>query len=467
MNSNISRRNFIGAMGCASLSALPFLNTWFSLNKMNAAAGASMESNNDEEYKALVCILLGGGNDSFNMLVPKGSSEHFAYAQTRSNLTLPKFSLLPIESQLQQGIELGLHPNIPEIQQLYNDKKLAFITNIGTLVEHTDRAAFFSQQAKLPLGLFSHSDQVQQWQTSIPQDRSAIGWGGRLADMMSYTNENQNISMNISLSGNNVFQAGRQTVEYTIDAFNGAKTINNYNGTGYFNQVLKRSIDGMLEQEYHNIFEKTYANTIRVGLNANEQFAAAISEVPRFSTTFSGLGLSAELRMVAQTIAARDTLQMKRQVFFIHVGGWDHHDEVINIHGEMMGQVSRALGEFQATMEELGIADQVTTFSISDFARTLSSNGNGSDHGWGGNVLVMGGAVKGGEVYGKYPTLALSSSLDVGGGVLIPTISTDEYFAELALWMGVSPNDLSMVFPNIGNFYSVASNDQPIGFLKK
>ncbi|MEL7120899.1 MAG: DUF1501 domain-containing protein, partial [Bacteroidota bacterium] len=210
----------------------------------------------------------------------------------------------------------------------------------------------------------------------------------------------------------------------------------------------------------------TYVNTIRNSLAANEEFAKALDGGSSLSTQFSQTPFSADLQMIAKTIAVRNTLKMKRQVFFVTFGGWDHHDEVLNIQSSMLEVVSKGLSEFQAAMEELGISDCVTTFSISDFGRTLTSNGNGSDHGWGGNVFVMGGAVKGGEVYGLYPDLGLSNPLDVGGGVFIPTTSTDEYFAELALWMGVSPNDLNVVLPNIGNFYSQSSGQAPIGFLK-
>ncbi len=303
------------------------------------------------------------------------------------------------------------------------------------------------------------------WQTSVPQSRAAIGWGGKLADLMAFMNENKNISMNISLSGNNVFQAGNQTVEYSIDAREGARTISGYNEEGLIDQVRTSALNSMLEAEYQNIFERTYANTINVGLRANEQFSQAINAVPPFQTTYSESDFSANLNMVARAIAARNTLQMRRQVFFVSFGDWDHHDEVINAQARLLSEVSKGLSEFQATLDELGVANEVTTFTISDFGRTLSSNGNGSDHGWGGNVMVMGGAVKGGEVYGKYPELGLETILEIGGGVYIPTLSTDEYFAELALWMGVAPSDLTTVLPNISNFYSPGSSTLPIGFL--
>lgn len=464
-NHKLSRRNFLGTAGCASLGALPFFSTWHSLSKINAAASSGLGSSpNEEGYRAIVCILLAGGNDSFNMLVPRGADEYQAYASARSNLALPQDQLLPLNTILQTGIDLGIHPSMPEVQQLYNDGKLAFISNVGTLVEPTSLLDFEQESVRLPLGLFSHADQIMHWQTSVPQDRAAIGWGGKMADLLSSMNENQNISMNISLSGNNVFQAGQNTVEYTIDPLQGAKTINGYNGGTLIDQIRTGAINSLIEQEYQNIFKQTYNNTIQTALSANEQFANAINEVPPFMT-FTENEFSNNLQMIARTIAARNRLNMERQVFFVNVGGWDHHDEVLNIQSEMLGNISRGLSEFQNTLDTMGIADCVTTFTISDFGRTLTSNGNGSDHAWGGNVMVMGGSVNGGEVYGVYPELGLNNNRDVGGGVIIPTTSTDEYFAELALWMGVSPNDLNVVLPNIGNFYSPGSPQMPIGFL--
>lgn len=462
-----SRRKFLGTVGCASLGSLPFLSTWLSLTKLNAAATTPINTDGGEDYRALVCILLAGGNDSYNMLVPRGQNEYAAYAATRSNLALPQTQLLPLSTQLQTGLQLGIHPAMPEVEQLYQNGKLAFLANVGTLIEPVAKSALDTPGTRLPLGLFSHSDQIQHWQTSVPQSRAAIGWGGKLADLLSSANENPNISMNISLSGNNVFQAGKQTIEYTVSPDFGAPAIEGYQEDGLFNQVRTAAIDNLLEQEYQNIFQRTYSNTIRNGKAANEQFIQALDNVPNTQTTFSPSNFSRSLAMIARTIAARKTLGMKRQVFFVEYGGWDHHDEVINAHNAMLGVVSRGLSEFQTELDSLGVADCVTTFNISDFARTLSSNGNGSDHGWGGNVFVMGGAVNGGEVYGKYPTLALNSELEIGGGVLIPTTSTDEYFAELALWMGVSPTDLPTVLPNLGNFFSVSnSSDRPIGFMQ-
>lgn len=464
MKNKVSRRQFLGTASCVSMGALPFFSTWLSMSKLNALAASALPSGNND-YKALVCILLGGGNDSYNMLVPRGNDEYAAYAATRSNQALPQADLLPISTSLQTGLQLGIHPIMTGVQDLYDQGRLAFIANIGTLVEPITLQQFQNGSVPVPVGLYSHSDQVLHWQTSVPQNRSTIGWGGRMADLLSYMNTNQNISMNISLSGNNVFQSGNNTINYSIDSnIGGAESIYGYNGTNLFDQIQTQAINSMLEQEYQNIFKKTYANTIKTGLLANEQFIDALTTVPPLNTTFSDNTFSRDLELIARTIAARDTLDMDRQVFFVQMGGFDNHDELLTNHAILLDRVSKGLFEFQSALDELGVADCVTTFTISDFARTLTSNGNGTDHGWGGNVMIMGDAVNGGEVYGLYPTLALQSNLDIGGGVLIPTTSIDEYFAELSLWMGVPPNELETVLPNITNFYS-PGGDLPIGFL--
>ena len=412
----------------------------------------------------MVCILLAGGNDSYNMLVPIDDDAYHAYTITRSNLAIPKSSLLGLTPTVANQPELAIHPSMPEVQQLFNEGQLAFVANVGTLIEPVTKPQVYTESATLPLGLLSHADQIQQWQTSIPQSRSALGWGGKMADLLQSMNANQNISMNISLSGRNVFQSGNQTAEYTIRPFgNGSIGIQGYQGEGAIDQIRTTAVKSLLEKQYTDIFTQTYADVVKNAQGSHELFSSAVANVG-LSTPFSNSYLSQSLQMVARTIAARETLNVNRQTFFITFGGWDHHDEVLNNQARMLTVVSKALHEFNTAMEELGMANQVTTFTISDFARTLTSNGNGTDHAWGGNTLVMGGDVNGGQVHGTYPSLALNSDLDIGNGVLIPTLSTDEYFAELAQWFGVSNGDLTDIFPNLSNFYTPGVLP-PIGFM--
>ena len=462
-----NRRKFLGTASCGAIGASTFFSTLFNLKMASAAASwdQSLHGESNQNYKALVCILLAGGNDSFNMLVPTENNAYGAYSNTRSNLALAKNSLLPLTPNITGQTPLGLHPSMPEVQQLFNAGKLAFVNNVGTLIEPTTKAQYQNESAKLPLGLFSHADQIQQWQTSLPHSRSAHGWGGRMSDIMQSVNNNQRISMNISLSGRNIFQSGNNSSEYTIrPTGNGSIGIDGYGTGDALSQIRTTAVNSLLEEQYTDIFKKTYADVTRNAQDAHEEFSMAIGGT-NLSTTFSTSYLSQSMQMVAKTIAARQTLDMRRQTFFITFGGWDHHDEVLNAQTAMLGVVSKALGEFNAAMEELDVSSDVTTFTISDFGRTLTSNGNGTDHAWGGNVMVMGGDVMGGRSYGTYPDLALNNGLDVGNGVLIPTLSTDEYFAEIARWFGVSNTDLTSIFPNLDNFYNVGGAP-PIGFMK-
>ncbi|MEM9821445.1 MAG: DUF1501 domain-containing protein [Bacteroidota bacterium] len=458
----ISRRKFLGEASCAAMGTTTLFSSLLNLGMFNALSKSLNAPSGD--YKALVCILLSGGNDSFNMLVPNGA-EYGEYALSRSGLALPQNELLPL-NPLSPGTSLALHPALQGIQTLFEAGDLAFLSNVGTLVQPTTKAQVVAGSVPLPLGLLSHSDQAMQWQTSVPQERSATGWGGKMADIIGSMNTSQDISMNISLSGNNVFQSGEQTVEYTINPNDGAVSIQGYDDSDPFHQLMTSGVNSLLNQQYQDVFKTTYANVIKNSIQSNANFNEALEQVGAFNTTFSDNYVSQSLRMIARTIAAREALGMKRQTFFLNFGGWDHHDELLDQHAEGLGILSTALSEFYSALDEISMNDCVTTFSVSDFARTLTSNGNGTDHGWGGNAFIMGGAVKGKEVYGTYPNLALGSDLELGDGILLPTTSADEYFAELALWFGVSPFDLPLILPNIGNFYSVGSGTNPIGFME-
>lgn len=463
----MSRRKFLGTASCAAIGSTTFLTSLLNLGVANSLAGMSRPTiSAGGDYKAMVCILLAGGNDSFNMLVPRNGNHYTEYSTSRSNLALPQGDLLPLNFTDSNGKQFGLHPSMPEVQTLFNNNKLAFVSNVGTLVEPTTKTQYLNGGVSVPVGLLSHADQIQQWQTSIPQTRSSKGWGGRMADILQAGNTNQNISMNISLSGTNIFQVGNSSTEYAIRASAGGSVgINVFEGTSALDMALKNGTDSLLAQQYQDIFKSTFTNKINDSQSNHEEFSAAISQAPTLNTTFSDNGVSANMELIAKTIAVRDALGVSRQTFFVTFGGWDHHDGVLDNQVAMLSVVSKALSEFQAAMEELGVADCVTTFTASDFGRTLTSNGNGSDHAWGGNVMIMGDSVNGGQIYGEYPSLALGGNDDIGGAILLPSISTDQYFAELSKWFGVENGDLSYVLPNIGNFYDPNSSSLPIGFM--
>ncbi|MEM9848683.1 MAG: DUF1501 domain-containing protein [Bacteroidota bacterium] len=480
-NKRISRRRFFGEASCAALGSTALLSSVANMKLWNALAVPTVGAN--EDYKALVCILLAGGNDSYNMLIPRSGEAYTNYQNTRADLALSSNAVLPISPITSDGVDYGLHPSMSGLQSLFADGNAALVANIGTLIEPiANRTEYYDRIKRRPLGLYSHSDQIQQWQTSVPQSRAAIGWGGRMADILMDMNSNENISMNISLSGRNVFQSGELTMEYTIsnegNGADGIEPISGYGNNGFLNRIRENAVNSLLEDVYSDIFKSTYANLKSDALVAQEEFAAAIAKVPPFAdkpngdAAFGAHYLAQNLRMVAKTIGARQDLGMKRQTFFITFGGWDHHNEVLDNQLYMLGVVSDALKDFYDVLKnDLGIEQNVTAFTVSDFGRTLTSNGQGSDHAWGGNQIIVGGALNGREIYGQYPSLSLNETdnpLNLSDrGALIPTTAVDQYFAEMALWFGVSPNDLSTILPNIGNFYDISSADMPIGFLNR
>jgi uncharacterized protein (DUF1501 family) len=450
------RRRFLGQASCAAIGTTALFNSVLNLRMFNALAAPG------EDYRALVCLFLSGGIDSFNVLVPTSDAGYAEYAGVRGDLALPRDVLLPIVPRTPDGGTYGVHPALTGLQSLFAANQLAIVANVGTLVEPTTLDQYRRGGAALPLGLFSHSDQSMQWQSSLPDSRQAVGWAGRIADVIDGGNCNTNISMNISLSGSNVWQSGRVTSHYTISE-NGAEPLWDYGRANPQALVRTEAIDSLLALQYRHLFEKTFAARMRGAIDAGVDFSNAIAGLPPLTTQFSNTSLSRKFRMIALTIAARAALCMKRQTFFVEFGGWDHHDEVILNQEAMLPVVNAALSEFHSALVELDVVGEVTTFTASDFGRTLSSNGRGSDHAWGGNHLVMGGAVAGGDLYGAFPQLYPSNPLDTGRGRLIPTTSVDAYAAQLALWFGVPRADLPLILPNIGRFWSTNSPTLPLG----
>jgi uncharacterized protein (DUF1501 family) len=469
----LSRRRFLRQAGCAGMSALPLLNTLLNLRLMEGIAAADVPPG-PGEYRALVCILLGGGNDSFNMLVPREASAYATYQASRSNLALPPAQLTTINPI---GLpQFGVHYLMPELANLFEAGKAAFIANVGSLIEPVQNRTQVAQNTKrLPLGLYSHSDQIEQWQTSIPHSRSGIGWGGRMADLLKDLNSNQTVPMNISLDGSNVFQTGNTVAEYAITP-TGAVGLSGYNAGWQQYQDLQNAmsaaVDSQLTLQYSNLLSQTFNARKKQALDAYNVFANATAPALPNGVTFPSTYLGQRLQMIAKAIQGRAAIGATRQTFFIQWGGWDHHSDVLLNQAAMLPEVSAAVSSFYTALVALNIETKVTLFTISDFGRTLTSNSRGSDHAWGGNQFVVGGAVAGRKIYGSYPSLALNpdtgpevNPLDTGRGRFIPQTSCDQFFAELALWLGVSKSNLPLIFPNIGNFYSIASASPPMGFL--
>ncbi len=461
----VSRRNFLRNMSCAAVGSTTLMNTLTNLKFINSATAL----NGFTDYKAMVVLLMGGGNDAYNMLIPYDDASHAQYSVARTNLALPKIDTNDSSKNLRElnytdtaGKEFAVHHAMSNMETLFKNGNLSFVANVGTLVQPTTKTQFYNGSAQLPLGLYSHADQVMHWQTGIPQERVAKGWGGKIADMFNACNDNENISLNLSLSGSNIYQTGQNSVEFSVDN-NGATELNGISQTNQIEPANKNTINSMIDNYYDDIFKKTYVDIMKIGKDGAEEYNEAISG-QSLSTGFSGSRLSQQFELVAKTIAARDTLGMKRQIFFIDFGGFDMHDEVLDAHDILLTEIDTALGEFSQAMDELNTQNMVTTFSLSEFARTLNSNGQGSDHAWGSNAFIMGGAVNGGEIFGTYPDLDEGNNLELGGGVLLPTIATDQYFGDIASWFGVENSELLTLFPNIDNFDSIY-NGNPLGLL--
>ena len=410
--SKISRRKFIGSTGCAAIGSTAFLSSFTSLGMMNSLTAPSRP----DDYRALVCILLAGGNDAYNMVVPTSSEPYDVYAASRSNLALPSGDLIPLNYTDPDGIHYGLHPAMPEVANLFNSGNAAVISNVGTLVEPVTKTQILAGKARLPLGLKSHSDQSRHWQTSVPQSRMANGWGSKISEILAPGNTNQDLSMNLSPVGTNFWQAGNKIDEDNLS-------------------------------------------------NQHDVFTDAIDNLTPLTTKFADTDISNQMKRVVQSIAVSGNLGMERQTYYIKLGGFDTHEELLNNHNHLLSLLSGAVGSFYEAMDELGTAEKVTTFTISDFARTITSNGSGTDHAWGGHSLVFGGAVNGSQIFGKVPSLDLQGDCVLDKNVVIPEISTDSYFAELAMWMGVPTSSLAEIFPNLENFYT-SGTDNPIGFMK-
>ena len=468
-----TRRHWLKmAGGCAALTNTSLLSTLFNLSATNSLMAQQSEVT---DYKALVCLFMFGGNDSFNMLAPLDPAERADYVTARGGVAGVDPGALGLpEEPLQQnaivdsvsGRRFGVHPAMPEVKQLYDDGRLSFVCNIGSLVQPTSMQDY-QQRSGLPVGLFSHSDLQQHWMTSVPQSRSHVtGWAGRMADMINdRSNAGAQISMNISLDGVNMLQTGGSVVPYVVTT-SGASEVNWYGKTWTQADIFTTLTNDYTSRSYRDLVEKTFAQANQNAIEGAVAFNDA-TEAISLTTTFPSTNLGQRFEMVAKTIAARGTIGHGRQVFFVSIGGWDNHDELINNHQQNLSQVGPALKAFYDATVELGVENEVLTFSASDFARTLNSNGRGSDHAWGGNQIVMGGAVRGGRLHGDYPmSLAPRNPLDLGRGRLLPTTSVDEMAAELAIWYGIeNDHQLESMLPNIRNFFSSGSGSHPIGFV--
>ena len=441
----LSRRQLLRGLGGGALLAR--------FGGINALAQSS-----PPDYKALVCVFLAGGNDGHNTVVPLTQAEFNAYKAARGSVALPdnNGALLPVVTP--NGTPFGLNPGLAAIHPLWAQGKLAVLANTGMLVQPVTRPQFLANAVPVPTNLFSHSDQIQQMQSGIPSSSGGTGWGARAADMIQSMNGASTFPAGVSISGPALFCSGN--VIQSASLFPGFNL--DFSGLQLWPQVAadarRNGIQQMLQFDSGLTLVQA-ANKVRQ--DALDLNAMLTGNSATLATTFPGTSLGNQLQQVAKIIKLRTSTGMSRQVFFCSIGGFDTHGSQSWQHWDLLRQVSQALAAFYDATIELGMPDKVTSFTLSDFGRTLQPSGSGSDHGWGNHHLIMGGAVKGGNVYGAFPTMALGGPDDSGArGALIPTTSTDQYGATLASWFGVPTAQLGSVFPNIGNF---AASD--LGFL--
>jgi len=455
-----SRRNFLKQ--CSLLSAAG-LAGYSSLGSLSLSAMAAKTQIRPTGFRALVCLYLVGGNDT-NILIPNSDDTYNQYMQVRSNLALSRESILPIVSPNNTSeTNFGIHPNAPGIQRLYNSGNLTFLTNVGALKKPTNKVQF-NRRELLPPKLFSHITQKDfiRAGTVFDNGEKVSGWAGRIADL--YDDPIQSSLMNFSFGGNNLWQQGFKTLPFSLSGSGVAPTfsydIDSFGRIKQRGELLKRLNDA----NYDHLFVKQYAKTQGSSLKQSDFVREALKEQEQIiSTQFPNSRLGTNLSNVIRVINARKALNTPdQQIFFINVNGYDQHDGLLTRHAISMTELSEALEAFYNSSVELGLENNITTFTNSDFGRTLGSNGNGSDHGWGGHQIIMGGAVKGGEIYGSHPQFNESDPQYLPDrGILIPTSSHDQMSATLAKWFGeFSDSQLRDLFPNLNNFSNL-----DLGFL--
>ncbi len=459
MIAQTSRRRFLKQFALTSLSGT-LLGSHAQLKLMSTALAAGNISDSDD-YKSLVCVFLYGGNDSFNMIVPNTTGAHQQYSSIRQALAIPKSQLISLDN-----LDYGMHPSCGELAALFNSGKLAVLANSGNLAAPTTRHQIQNQTALLPPELFSHNDQQEYAQTGMPPatGTSNSGWGGRMADLLQDANAGANLPPSFTLNGNNLWQPGAITNPLSVSPWGEVPGFKYFENDSWpvWEPSRTAAWEAIQNQaQTHILLQQIATDTLRTR-DLLAELSSALAGAPIINTAFNSQSyLAQQLKTVAQLISVRQQLGLKRQIFFVAAGGFDTHSAQNDSQPTLLGGLSNALNSFYQATVELGISQSVTTFTNSEFGRTLTSNGDGTDHAWGAHQMVIGGSVAGGKTFGTFPDLTLDGPDDMyDDGRIIPTTSTDQYAATLGKWMGLGESDLLDVLPNLHRF-----SNQDIGFL--
>jgi uncharacterized protein (DUF1501 family) len=462
MTTSASRRAFL--QRASALSVAGVAAPW----ALNLAALAEAAAANAGDYKALVCVFLYGGNDYANTLVPYDATSYALYQQQRPTLAYARSSLdatalAPASAPVDRAgfaHQYALAPELAPLLPLFNGGKMGVMLNVGTLIQPTTKLQYTSKSVRLPPKLFSHNDQQSVWQSSSPEGATS-GWGGRIGDLFQSGNGNATFTC-VNVSGNAVFLSGQSAVQYQVST-SGSVPVNALKSPLFGSGACTNALRTLITQPRTHLLENEYNRVTSRSIDANGVLSTALAAAPALATPFpASNNLGDQLKMVARMISVGPALGAKRQVFFVSMGGFDTHDGLVTIHPGLLTSVADALSAFYQATVELGVADKVTTFTASDFGRTLAGNNDGSDHGWGSMHFMLGGAVTGKKFYGTAPVVANNGPDDVGQGRLLPTTSVEQYAATFGKWMGVSDSELLSLLPNLANFDASARN---LGFM--
>jgi len=423
------------------------------MSLIGSALAAQGDYANLPGYKALVCIFLYGGSDSFNMFVPREDALQDAYQMSRGSLAINREQLLSDGAR-----SVYFHPNLTALRDSYDAGNLAIVRNVGNLIEPITASQFINNPERAPADLFAHNSQQEQVQkswSSRPVGLVGAGWGGRMADLLMEANGATALPATFSMNNANFFQPGNRSTPISIHPLTGPQLLPYLDGQSRTSNADRDdAMQRILDLPRNHLLEEFAAGSFENARDSARLLSSAIGNSPDFGEVDANNKLDMQLRMVARMIAGREQLGQRRQIFFVGLGGWDTHDNQSPRLNDLSLKLNSALSNFNQSLSSMGVENEVTTFTASDFGRTLTINGDGSDHGWGGHYMVMGGAVNGGNLYGEWPQYSLGASDDIGKGRIIPSMSVNQYGAALGSWMGLSNTDLLDVFPDLDRFES-------------